>query len=106
MLQNTNSKLKVTIPAFLVFLALSCKVGKEYQRPEVELPKQFNGVSYSDTSSIADIEWKKFFTSSELQNLIDKGIKYNYDLLIALKRIDIAQARVKQAKVLQLPEVS
>jgi len=106
MLQNTNSKLKVTIPAFLVFLALSCKVGKEYQRPEVELPKQFNGVSYSDTSSIADIEWKKFFTSSELQNLIDKGIKYNYDLLIALKRIDIAQARVKQAKVLQLPEVN
>ena len=105
MLQKTYSKLKVTIPAFLVFLALSCKVGKEYQRPDVELPKQFNGVSYSDTSSIADIEWKKFFTNSELQNLIDKGIKYNHDLLIALKRIDVAQARVKQAKVLQFPEL-
>jgi outer membrane protein, multidrug efflux system len=105
MLQKT-SKLKVIIPAFLAFLVVSCKVGKEYQRPEVELPKQFNGVSYSDTSSIADIEWKKFFTNSELQNLIDKGIKYNHDLLIALKRIDIAQARVKQAKVLQVPELN
>jgi outer membrane protein, multidrug efflux system len=106
MLQKTNSKLKVIIPTFLAFLVVSCKVGKEYQRPEVELPKQFNGVSYSDTSSIADIEWKKFFTNSELQNLIDKGIKYNHDLLIALKRIDIAQARVKQAKVLQVPELN
>jgi multidrug efflux system outer membrane protein len=105
MLQKTNSKLKVIIPTFLAFLVVSCKVGKEYQRPEVELPKQFNGVSYSDTSSIADIEWKKFFTNSELQSLIDKGLKYNHELRIALKRIDIAQARVKQAKALQLPEV-
>src|SRR4030095_7377774 len=79
--------------------------GKEYQRPELELPKQFSAVSFSDTSSIADIEWKKFFTNSDLQNLIDKGIKYNHNLLIALRRIDIAQARVKQAKKLQLPEL-
>jgi len=84
----------------------SCKVGKEYQRPELELPKQFNSVSFSDTSSIADIEWKKFFTNPDLQNLIDKGIRYNHDLLKAMKRIDMAQARVKQAKVLQLPELN
>ena len=83
----------------------SCKVGKEYQRPELELPKQFNGVSFADTSSIADLEWKKFFANPELQTLIDRGIKYNHDLLIAVKRIDVAQARLKQAKVLQLPEL-
>jgi multidrug efflux system outer membrane protein len=93
------------IPFFLVILVSSCKVGKEYQRPELELPKQFNAVSFSDTSSIADIEWKKFFTNTDLLNLIDKGIKYNHDLLVAIKRIDIAQARVKQAKVLQLPQL-
>src|SRR5688572_1520291 len=84
----------------------SCKVGKEYQRPELELPTQFNTVSFSDTSSIADIEWKKFFTDTTLQGLIEKGIKYNHDLLIAIKRIDIAQQQVKQAKALQLPEVN
>src|SRR5215471_6407390 len=105
MLRKINSEVKIIVTAFLALYISSCKVGKEYQRPDVELPKQFNGVSYSDTSSIADIEWKKFFTNSDLQNLIDKGIKYNHDLLIALKRIDIAQARVKQAKVLQLPQL-
>jgi hypothetical protein len=33
MLQKTNSKLKVIIPAFLAFYISSCKMGKEYQRP-------------------------------------------------------------------------
>jgi len=89
---------------FLIFLS-SCKVGKQYQRPELELPAQFNTVSFSDTSSIADLNWKSFFSDTTLQGLIEKGIQYNHDLLIAIKRIDIAQQQVKQAKALQLPEL-
>jgi multidrug efflux system outer membrane protein len=89
---------------FIVFIS-SCKVGKEYQRPTVELPKQFNNVSFADTSSIADIEWKNFFTDTTLQNLVQKGIVYNHDLLVAINRIDISQERVKQAKLLQVPEL-
>ena len=88
-----------------VFLG-ACRMGKEYQRPELELPKQFTPVSYADTSSIADIEWKKFFTDATLQGLIEKGLQYNHDLLIAVKRIDIAQLQVKQSKALQLPEAN
>jgi NodT family efflux transporter outer membrane factor (OMF) lipoprotein len=95
----------MSILFFLVIFISSCKVGKEYQRPALELPKQFNTVSFSDTSSIADIEWKKFFTDVTLQDLIQKGITYNHDLLLAIKRIDIAQEQVKEAKVLQLPEL-
>src|SRR5258707_15855173 len=90
---------------FTFFLLPSCKVGKEYQRPALELPAQFNTVSFSDTSSIADIEWKKFFTDPTLQGLIEKGITYNHDLLLAIKRVDVAQQQVKQAKLLQLPEL-
>lgn len=84
----------------------SCRVGKEYQRPALELPQQFTAIPFADTSSIADLEWKSFFTNAELQNLIDKGIKYNHDLLIAMKRIDIAQQRVNQSRLLQLPELN
>ena len=97
---------KVGMGLLLLLVMSSCKVGKEYQRPELELPTQFKTVSFSDTSSIVDIEWKKFFTDTTLQGLIEKGIKYNHDLLIAIKRIDIAQQQVKQAKALQLPEVN
>src|SRR5258705_5248517 len=109
MIRKINSKQAIhqlIIPLFLIIFISSCSVGKEYQRPSVDLPNQFNNVSFSDTSSIADIEWKIFFTNTELQNLIAKGISYNHDLLMAIKRIDIAQQQVKQAKLLQLPEAN
>ena len=95
---------KVGMGLLVIFL-YACRMGKEYQRPELELPKHFNPISFADTSSIADIEWKNFFADAELQGLIEKGIRYNHDLLIAIKRIDIAQLQVKQSKALQLPEV-
>ena len=98
------SRLVIAI-ALLILILSSCKVGKEYQRPDLELPKQFNEVSYADTSSIADIEWKQFFTDPALLDLIQKGLDHNHDLLAAIKRIDIAQQQVKQAKLLQLPEI-
>ena len=96
----------IRISFFLIIIISSCKVGKEFQRPSVELPAQFNNVSFADTSSIADIEWKKFFTNPELQKLINEGITYNHDLLMAMKRIEISQRQLKQANLLQLPEVN
>lgn len=104
MLRTINKKYPLILLASVLFLS-ACRVGKEYQQPELALPKQFGTVSFADTSSIADIEWKKFFTDTALQALIEKGIQYNHDLLIAVNRIDIASQRVKQSKVLQLPEV-
>lgn len=101
--RNSSSFFKLAIG--LLIIISSCKVGKEYQRPELELPTQFTSVSFADTSSIADIEWKNFFTDVTLQGLIEKGINHNHDLLMAIKRMDIAQQQVKQAKALQLPEL-
>src|SRR5689334_16755508 len=103
--QKYIKKYLLPIACCLVIMA-SCKVGKEYKRPDLELPDQFNNVSFADTSSIADIEWKKFFTDPDLQNLITKGLSYNYDLLTAMKNMDIARQRMKQAKLLLLPELN
>ena len=99
---------KMSIAFLFLVSIISCKVGKEYQRPELELPKQFSdtlAVSFADTSSIADIEWKVFFTDATLTGLIQKGLQYNHDLLIAIKRMDVARLRSKQAKSLQYPAV-
>jgi NodT family efflux transporter outer membrane factor (OMF) lipoprotein len=95
----------ITVLVAVVVLA-GCKIGKDYQRPTLELPQQFNNVSYADTSSIADIEWKQFFTDTTLLGLISRGITYNYDLQLAIKRIDIAKAQAQQARLLQLPDVN
>jgi multidrug efflux system outer membrane protein len=104
MLQKIFDK-SLIILLLSILILNGCRVGKEYQRPALDLPAQFNGISYADTSSIADIEWKSFFTDTTLQNLIARGIAYNHDLLIAIKRIDISQQQLKQSKLLRLPEV-
>jgi NodT family efflux transporter outer membrane factor (OMF) lipoprotein len=52
------------------------------------------------------MQWKKFFADTALQGLIDRGLSYNHDLLMATKRIEIAQQRVTQSKMLQLPELN
>ena len=108
-LAETQKKSATILPityCLLLIVLASCSVGKQYQQPQLELPKQFTAVSYADTSSIADIQWRKFFTDTSLQGLIDRGLTYNHDLLMAVKRMEIAQQRVAQAKLLQLPELN
>ncbi|RYY36191.1 MAG: efflux transporter outer membrane subunit [Sphingobacteriaceae bacterium] len=91
----------------LALFISACKVGKNYERPAVQLPDQFAAAQQTaDTSSIASLQWKQFFTDTALLSLIDKGIKHNYDLQIAVKRIDIAQQQLKQAKLLLLPQLN
>ncbi len=101
---------RMRIIHYLIFLLLldgvvSCRMGKNYQRPALDVPARYRDTSFADTSSIADIEWKNFFTDTTLKNLIDRGIAYNYDMQLAMKRIDIASQQVQQAKLLWLPQV-
>ena len=92
----------------VVLLIFSCRTGKNYQRPTVLLPEQFNHTvpPAMDTSSIADLSWKNYFTDPQLQLLIDSGIARNYDLQYALRNIAIASSQLKQAKWLWVPQVN
>ncbi|WP_143309154.1 efflux transporter outer membrane subunit [Chitinophaga vietnamensis] len=92
-------------PVVVVVIA-SCKVTRDYQRPDLQLPAQYNGLSYSDTSSISDMPWNTFFTEPALQALIEKGIARNNNMLTALKNIDIADQQLKQAKLFWTPQLN
>ena len=35
----------------------SCKIGKEYTRPELDLPTTIADTNSSDTTTVADIQW-------------------------------------------------
>ncbi|MEC5146149.1 efflux transporter outer membrane subunit [Chitinophaga sp. 212800010-3] len=88
---------------FLLVVGLAaCRVGRNYQRPPVALPQQFGNAAPSD-SSIAEMEWKRFFTDATLQQLIDKALTGNYDLQLAAKKVETAEAYLKQAKLAWLP---
>jgi NodT family efflux transporter outer membrane factor (OMF) lipoprotein len=90
----------------LLVIVSSCRLTKPYEQPALTLPQQFSNATSADTASIGSIAWKDFFSDTTLQGLIDRGVHYNYDLLDAVKRREIAQQRVTQAKYLNLPEVN
>ncbi|MCE7070686.1 efflux transporter outer membrane subunit [Dyadobacter sp. CY327] len=103
MMKPKFKQLYIPLSLLATVLIASCKVSKDYQRPEVALPTQYRNVTFADTATIADMEWRKFFPDTTLQGLIQRGLSYNYDLQLALKRIDVAEQQVKQAKFLQIP---
>jgi efflux transporter, outer membrane factor (OMF) lipoprotein, NodT family len=90
-----------------IFITLaSCSINRHIVKDTaMDLPEQFRGVSGNDTASIASIVWQDFYTDNVLQMLIEKGLKYNHDLLLAVQRIEIAKQYVRQGKQLWLPEL-
>lgn len=89
----------------ITFLLASCRAGRDYQRPEVPLPEQFEANAGADTTSIGDMEWKQFFTDATLQSLIDKAVRDNFDLQLAMQRAEEARIYVKQARVNWTPVI-
>jgi len=96
--------------SILILLAVfisACKVSKDVATPKPELPVAFrNSATTADSSSIADIQWKSFFTDATLQKLIDSAIARNYDMQIAVKNIEASQLLFKQVKWNYIPELN
>ena len=92
--------------ALALVILSACNVSKNVETPKPALPESFGNVAATaDTSSIADIPWKSFFTDATLQKLIDSAIVKNYDMQIAIKNIEASELLVKQVKWNNVPQV-
>lgn len=92
---------------FFITLALaitSCGIYKPYSRPEVSTEGLYGAEhETTDTTTIATIEWREFFTDSYLQQLIADGLEHNSDMQAAAWRIKEAEAALKSARLAYLP---
>lgn len=89
------------ITLLLVVLTLgSCKIGKSYVRPELNLPDSL--AQHQDSLSFGDKEWWQIYTDSTLRSLIDRALEHNKDMLIAAARVKemAAQKRISTANLL------
>lgn len=88
-------------------LIASCKVGRNYVRPETGLTDTFrvDAGHNGDTVNIADIPWSDFFTDSMLNILIDSALTNNFDMQTALKNIEIANQSLRQSKAAFYPQI-
>ncbi len=92
----------IIIMTALLFSA--CSLYKPYSRPDIETDNLY-GAEYSttDTTSIADIEWRNLFSDELLQRHIDTALANNTDLQIAQLRITEAEATLKTARLAYIP---
>jgi multidrug efflux system outer membrane protein len=100
------SRIPILLVVLTVFLAAGCKVGPNYKRPVMKTDSLFRFAASGDTLSIADIEWVKLFKDTVLRQLIDNGLKNNYDIRIAFSRIEQARANFKIERGKQWPTLS
>lgn len=91
-----SKKYNFVATLFLVaLLAVSCKVGPKYERPEIKnSPKEYlnKQAEAKVNDSIANVKWFDIFEDAVLKDLIQKGLDNNYDLRIALARIEQSKA--------------
>jgi len=96
--------------ALAAALMTGCKVGPNYHRPNVQIPAAFRGPAASDqgqtqAASYADLPWWQVFQDPQLQELIRTALKQNYDLQLAVERINAARAQLAITRSNLFPQV-
>lgn len=103
-----NNKLKIiVIILILAILPVGCLVGPKYEKPEEQNAANFrNGSVNADTlASVVNVKWFDLFNDEVLKGLINKGLENNYDMKIAMARIERTKAELGYTKADLLPAI-
>lgn len=104
--QGRLERLLVAIaPCCLALFLAGCAVGPDYRRPSVSAPAAFRSESVVSTNSFADLPWWEIFQDETLQALIRTALTNNYDLRIAVTRVEQARAIAMQTRGQFFPQV-
>ncbi|WJS95667.1 efflux transporter outer membrane subunit [Flavobacterium johnsoniae] len=93
--------LKILLALFLIAVfPFGCMVGPKYVKPEQPQADSFRYSKQTGdtTKSVTTIKWSSIFNDDVLIGLIEKGIQNNYDLKIAIARLEQVQANLGMAK--------
>ncbi len=89
-------------------MALSgCAIGPNYKRPSIAAPAHFRGGPEEATppNSLADLPWWGVFKDQTLSNLLQTALTNNYDLRVAVSRLEQSRAIAMQARSQFLPQI-
>lgn len=104
---QTGSRL--CIAAGILLATTGCKVGPDYQRPELaSVPETFRAV---DDPSLRPVPgdhrtWWIVFDDPTLNSLIQRAAEHNLDLRLAISRVNEARARTRIAESQRAPQLS
>ena len=91
--------------ALLPLLCAGCTLGPKYARPVVRPPADFYAAQQTTANSAADMAWWDLFKDPVLQELIREALKSNYDLQLAVARVDQERALLGVSRSQYYPQV-
>lgn len=92
--------------AWLLAGALAaCAVGPDYRRPPLDLPSDFRGTPPAARAT-AELRWWEIFHDPHLQALIREALAHNYDVRIAITRVEQARQVLAQARAGFFPQIT
>src|SRR5687767_11383148 len=85
-------------------LFAGCAIGKDYRRPDVQVPDSTRGqLTPVESASLADLSWWEIFADARLQALLEEALVANHDLRAATARVEQARQLVGIARSEMLP---
>lgn len=102
--------LRLSPLAAVLILLSACTVGPNYHRPVVNTPATYRGADPASpapqtASSFGDEKWWTVFEDPELQKLIRAALQQNFDIRIAVTRVQQAQAQLVITRANQFPAI-
>ncbi len=95
---------QIAVFVLLILAAAGCKLGEPYSRPDQPLAEYYR--AEQDTGlSIATLPWWEIFGDTVLTSLIETGIRNNLDLVVAIKRIEVAELQLNITRANLFPRV-
>ena len=91
--------------ALLAFLLTGCTVGPKYKKPTFQPPPTFYTEAQASSDSIADLGWWDLFKDPVLQGLIREAFNNNYDLKLAVSRVEQERALLGVTRSQYYPQV-
>ncbi len=94
-----------TVALLSILLLTGCNLGPKYKRPNLQAPTDFYAEQQINSSSAADLAWWDLFKDPVLQNLVREALKNNYDLQVALARVEEERSLAGVARSQYYPQV-
>ena len=95
----------ITLLLSAAVLAVSCSAVRKCKAPELNLPSEIRA-GHSDSLTIADIEWWRFYGDTTLCRIIERTLENNKDMLAAAARVEQMQQLYRIGKAQRLPNLS
>lgn len=95
---------KVTMYVSFVLIAWGCMPSGSIRMENTDVPSTYN--NSQDTANIAQLNWREYYSDTNLIALIDTALKNNQELNITLQEIEISRNEIKARKGEYLPFVN